>query len=321
MNLDFLKGKKVLVAGGAGLLGCSLTKHLISHGISVESTYFSRTPPKGLEAHYRQYDFTKFEDCLSATSGKDCVVIFAVQASGVSGMKKSPTTSIMPNLQIHAGLLEACSQNGVEKVVWVSSSTVYQEAFYPIREDQLDLNEPPYKLYLGVGWVYRYLEQLAQCYYLQRGLQVGIIRTANIYGPYDHFDDIKSHVIPALIKRALNKEDPFVVWGNGYTTRDFIYVDDLAVGVIKVLDKYCIADPINISSGDPVNVRELVDVILKTCGHSTTPHYDPTKPTAVPYRVLDNTKFDTLLGKIERTSIEEGIRKTVEWYISTLSRE
>ena len=108
----------------------------------------------------------------------------------------------MPNLDIHAGLLEACSQNGVEKVVWVSSSTVYQEAFYPIREEQLDLNKPPYKLYLGVGGVYRYLEQLAQCYYQQRGLQVGIIRTANIYGPYDHFDDIKSHVIPALIKRA-----------------------------------------------------------------------------------------------------------------------
>ena len=82
MNLDFLKGKKVLIAEGRDSLGCSLTKLLVSHEILVESTYFSRTPPKELESHYKQYDFTKFEDCLSATSGKDCVVIFAVQASG-----------------------------------------------------------------------------------------------------------------------------------------------------------------------------------------------------------------------------------------------
>lgn len=88
------------------------------------------------------------------------MIICAVQASGVAGVKQSPTASIMSNLEIHAGLLEACSQNGVEKVVWVSSSTVYQEVFCPIREDQLDLNKPPYKLYLGIGWVYRYLEQL-----------------------------------------------------------------------------------------------------------------------------------------------------------------
>lgn len=316
-----MKGKKILVAGGAGLLGMSLTQHLISHEMSVRSTYFSRKPPPQLKSHFERYDFTRFEDCLAATKGQDYVIISAVQTSGVSGVRQSPTASILPNLEIHAGLLEACCQNRVEKAVWISSSSVYQEAFHPIREDQMDLNQPPYELYQGIGWVYRYLEQLAQCYYQKRGLQIGVIRTSNIYGPYDRFDDEKSHVIPALIKRALAKENPFVVWGNGCTIRDFIYVDDLVVGVLKVLEEYCVADPINISNGNPVNIRELVEVILDICNHRISPLFDTTKPTAVPYRVLDNTKFETLFGKTKKTSLEDGLGKTVEWYTSSLSRE
>jgi len=315
------KDKKILVTGGAGLLGMNLTQRLVSLGIPVQSTYFSRKPLEQLKNHFRRYDFTKFEDCLAATKGQDYVIICAVQASGVSGVRQSPTASILPNLEIHAGLLEACSQNKVEKVVWVSSSTVYQEAYYPIREGQLDLNRPPYELYMGIGWVYRYLEQLAQCYYQKHGLQVGVIRTTNIFGPYDRFDDERSHVIPALIKRALHKEDPYIVWGNGSTVRDFIYVEDLVDGVMKVLEGYCNADPVNISNGTAVSIQQLTQVILRVCDHPVSPLFDSTKPTAVPYRVLDNTKADVILGNINKTSLEEGIRKTVDWYKSGLSRD
>ncbi len=222
MKLDFFKGKKVLITGGAGLLGTNITQRLVSGGIQVQSTYFSRIPPEHLKKHYQCYDFTKYEDCLAATQNQDYVIICAVQASGVTGMAQSPTASILPNLEIHAGLLEACCQNEVDKAVWISSSTVYQEAPFPIKEEQLDLNQQPYDLYQGIGWVYRYIEQLVRCYYEKRGLQIGVLRTSNIYGPYDRFDDKKSHVIPALIKRALNKETPFFVWGDGETIRDFI---------------------------------------------------------------------------------------------------
>jgi GDP-L-fucose synthase len=321
MNFKNMEGKKVLVTGGAGLLGTSLTKRLIDLGLSVTSTYFSRPPAETLKANYQRYDFTQYKDCLEATKGQDYVIICAVQASGVAGVRQSPTATILPNLDIHAGLLEACCENRIEKVVWISSSSVYQEAFYPIREDQLDLNQPTYELYQGIGWVYRYIEALARCYYDKRGLNIGVIRTTNIYGPYDRFDDQKSHVIPALIKRSLKKEEPFVVWGNGYTVRDFIYVDDLVEGVLKVLDKYCISEPINVSDGKPVSIKELVKTILEVCDHPASLKYDLTKPTAVPYRVLDNTKADTLLGKIDKTPLKEGIRKTVEWYRSSLARD
>lgn len=321
MTIDFLHGKKVLVTGGAGLLGTALTAKLVAAGIEVESTYFSRTPPPHLAHCYRQYDFSRYDECLAATAGKDVVVICAVQASGVKGVQESPTAALLPNLAIHAGLFEACANNSVEKAVWVSSSTVYQEAFHPIREDELDLNQPVYDLYAGIAWVYRYLEQLAACYYRKRSLQIGVIRTSNIYGPYDRFDDQKSHVIPALIKRALVKETPFTVWGTDATVRDFIYVDDLVEGVLRVLRDYCVAEPINISHGAPVTIRELVDVVLTACHHQGPVVFDVTKPTAVPYRVLDNGKCNRLLGEFPRTSLAEGIAKTVNWYTSSLARE
>ncbi|MEI6207213.1 MAG: NAD-dependent epimerase/dehydratase family protein [Desulfuromonadales bacterium] len=321
MDMSFLHGKKVLVTGGAGLLGMALTAECIKAGVDVESSYYSRTPPPELAAYFKPYDFNRFDDCLAATSGKDVVIICAVQAAGVQGIQQSPTSTLLPNLTIHAGLFEACAVNGVDRAVWVSSSTVYQEAFHPIRENQLDLNLPVYDLYTGIGGVYRYLEQLASCYYRKRGLKIGVIRTSNIYGPYDRFDDQKSHVIPALIKRALAGETPFTVWGNGYTVRDFIYVDDLVEGVLRVLQSYCNADPINISNGMPVTIRDLVDTVLEVCDRHMPVRFDAEKPTAVPYRVLDNSKCHALLGKFVRTPLTAGLRATVDWYRSAQSRE
>lgn len=321
MDPTFLKGKRVLVTGGAGLLGTALMYRLLQAGIDAVGTYFSRLPPADIASHYRQHDFTRYEDCLAATRDQDVVVICAVQAAGVKGVKESPTASLLPNLTMHAGLFEACSANGVEQAVWVSSSTVYQEAFRPIREDELDLNLPVYDLYAGIGWAYRYLEQMALCYRDKRGLRIGVIRTSNIYGPYDRFDEQRSHVIPALIKRALAKETPFTVWGNGHTVRDFVYVDDLVEGLLRVLEGYCCAEPVNLSHGTPSTISELVQTVLEVCDHRVELRYDAAGPTAVPYRVLDNTKARALLGDFPRTTLRDGIAKTVAWYLSEAARD
>lgn len=305
------------MAGGSGLVGTHLTRRLLEIGAEVRSSFNSRAPAQLAEC-YDRYDFTRFEDCLRATQDRECVFLCAVQSSGVLGMKKSPSAMLLPNLEIHAGILEACQKNKVKKVIWISSSTVYQEAFFPIKEHELDLNKPTYSLYQGVGWLYRYIEQLGRFYHEQGGLQVGIIRTTSIYGPHDQFDDAKSHVVPALIKRALRKEDPFVVWGREDTVRDFIYVEDLVDALVRMAnDEPCSCEPLNVCNGQPMTIRNAVDAILLACGHAVVPCFDSSKPTAVPYRALDMSRFEARYGKGPRTSFADGIRKTIDWYLST----
>lgn len=315
-----IKEKNILVAGGTGLVGTNLTKKFKNLGANVLSTCFSREPSL-LKENYKQFDFTEFKECIEATRNMDYVVICAAQTFGAKMMKENPTASLLPNLKINAGLLEACRTNNVERIILISSSTVYQEANYPISEDQLDLNKPPYNLYFGVGWLNRYIEQLAKFYCKIYNMKIGILRPTNIYGPHDKFDDEESHVIPALIKRALKKEDPYIVWGDGYTIRDFIYVEDFIDDLLDILIKHCICDPINISSGEGISIRDAVKVILDVCGHNVIPQYDETKPTAIPYRMLNTTKFESIFGKKKRTPFREGIAKTVEWYKSILNSE
>lgn len=314
-DLYNLQGKNILIAGGSGLVGTNLTKNVKDLGANVLSTYLSRRP-SFFKENYRQADFTKFEDCIDATRDMDYVVICAAKIFGVKMMKDDPTSDILSNLKINVGLLDACCINKVERVILISSSTVYQEADYPISESQLDLNKPPYELYFGVGWMNRFIEQLAKSYFSKYRIKIGIVRPTNIYGPYDNFDDERAHVIPSLIKRAVDKADPFVVWGNADIVRDFIYVDDFVEDLLDVLDGYCTCDPVNIASAETIDIKTAVKIILEICGHNVTPMYDQTKPTAIPYRLLDTTKFDSIFGKKKRIPLREGIARTVEWYKS-----
>ena len=311
-----LAGCNVLVAGGTGLVGTALVRRLVALGASVRATYHAR-PPVGPQACYRRADFTMVEDCLAATHGMEVAVICAAQTYGAQVMHDSPTSLVLPNLQINAGLLEACRLNRVARVVFISSSTVYQEAFHPIREDELDLNRPPYVLYQGVGWMKRYVEQLARFYHDRFGLRVAIVRPSNLYGPHDKFEEGRSHVLPALIKRAIDHEDPFVVWGTGDTVRDFLYVEDFVDDLLLVLERGCTGEPLNLGSGTALTVREAVHLILDVCDHQTLPRYDATKPDAIPYRMLDTTRANALLGVRPRTPFRTGIEQTVRWYVAS----
>ena len=304
---------KILVAGGTGLIGTNLARGLKETGAAVRASYHL-TVPAALEVEYQKYDFTSFEDCLTATAGMEAVFICAAQVFGVKGLTESPSASILPNLQINAGIFEACRQNGVKEIVFISSSTVYQAAAFPIREDQLDLNLPPYELYFGVGWLNRYLEQLAGLYRKKHGMRILIVRPTNIYGPYDHFDNERSHVIPALIRRALQKKVPFVIWGAGGEVRDFIYVDDFIADLLAIFRLDKTGEPINVGSGTPITVREAAEIILKTCGHGAPVEYDAAKPTAIPYRAVDIGRLEVLCGRRPRTSLAAGIKQTVAWY-------
>lgn len=309
-----IAGRKILVAGGSGLVGANLTRRLMREGADVTASYFTRPPAEDLAKVCRRFDFTAFEDCLKATAGAELAVLSAAHVSGAKGMRDNPTAFLLPNLQIQAGLLEACSRNRVKKVVLLSSSTVYQPADHPVAEAELDLNQPPFDLYFGVGWLNRYLEKLAAFYQKTGRLQVQILRPTNLYGPHDHFDPDHAHVLPALIRRAVEKENPFVVWGDGGVVRNFLFIEDFVADLLLVLGKDGPGEPLNVASDVNTTIREAVTVVLNAAGHRVEPRFDLSKPTAIPYRALETERFSAAFGRRPRTTLAEGVKRTIEWY-------
>jgi GDP-L-fucose synthase len=306
------QGRKILVAGGTGLVGANLVPLLHRQGAQVHATFLSHQPP-GLPELYSPADFTDPPTALRLTTGMDDLVICAAYSTGIEDMRKNPTAGILPNLLITANLLEAARVNKLQRVIVLSSSTVYQPADHPIREEELDLNQPPHEAYLAIGNVYRFLEQLCQVYRQQFGLRISILRPSSIYGPHDHFEPGRSHVLPALIRRALQKETPFRVWGSPTVVRDFVFVADVVDAIVQILDHDC-PGPLNIGLGQGVTVSEAVQTILDLCDHPAPIEYDVRQPSAIPYRVLDTSKYAALFGNPAKTSLVEGLRQTIAWY-------
>ena len=157
-------------------------------------------------------------------------------------------------------------------------------------------------------------EKLGMYYSEQYGMKVGIVRPYNAYGPRDHFDAEKSHVIPALIKRVFDGENPLRVWGSGNQTRAFLYVEDFAVGLISAIEKYPVADPVNIGTDEEVSIKKLIEMIVVISGKKNAIEFDTTKPDGSPRRNSDNTKAVEKIGFVAKTKLEEGLKKTIEWY-------
>ena len=314
--------KEILIAGGTGLVGSNLTFKLLQLGWPVVSTIFRNSNPIFSEICVK-YDFLDFEQCLEATRNKQSVVLCATATYGVKKNIENPTSSILPNLKIAVGLLDASARNKVNTIIIISSTTLYQPAFYPIREDALDLNIPPYHSYSEVGWYNRYLEQLASLYAKTYGMRIIIFRPTSLYGPYDKFGHENSNVIPALIKRALNEEAPFPVWGSPHVVRDFLYVEDFIDDITYALTHKDIPSntPFNICNGGPLSIGDAAGIILKVCGHDAEVTFDADKPSSIPYRVVDDTKYRCYFGYKNRTLFELGIKKTVDWYKKSIKKE
>jgi len=311
---NLFKNKKILVAGGSGLVGTNLLIRLIKLESKVLASYKTKVKEKKLMKYYRKYNFVKMKDCISATKNMKVVFICAVQGAGIKGMANNFTNSLTSNILIRANLIEACKINKVKNIVWVSSSTVYQPLDKKIKEVKLNLNLEPYSIYGGVGWVYRYLEKLFQYYKKINRMNIKILRTSSIYGPFDNFEENKSHVIPALIKKNFLKKKHLEVWGDKKVVRDFVYVDDLVDAMLKVTFNKKINTPINFSSGRPTTIYSLAEKILKISNSSQKINLNHIERSSASYRVLDNEKINSLIKNLQRTSLDTGLKKTIDWY-------
>ncbi len=309
MEIDnFYKNKKVLVTGGSGLLGTHLTRILSESGAIVRSVFHKKDPQEILDSvEYVQYDLRNYEDCRKATNAIDYVFHCAAISLGAKIIKEDPKSLVTPNIIMNSNLLDASVDSGVKRFLFVSSNVVYPDLDHPVREEEATGDF--FALYKGPATMKYFTEKLCDFYSSKYPMKCIVVRPANYFGPHDKIGE-GSHVIPALIERALNKEDPFLVWGTGENVKDFIYVEDIALGVKEAMKKDL--TPLNIGSGKGYKIKEIVKTILDLTNYKGTVEYDSSKPDAIMYRVLDIKKSEFIPQK----TLIEAIKKTIEWHKS-----
>lgn len=315
---SFFQKKNVLVAGGSGFVGTNLTKKLIQLGANVRSTFYSKEPKIKFDSvEYFRSDFLNAEDCYKATSGMDYVFMCAANSSGASVMQNTPLVHLTPNVIMNTQILASAYENSVKKFCFISSNTVYPLTDFPVTEN--DARYEFYEKYFIVGWMKQFSEIMCQMYsnYLKIPMTTLVVRPGNLYGPFDKFNKNESKVVAALIRRAIEGENPFVVWGDGYDVKDFLYIDDFIEGLLLAFKNPSDLSPINIASGQPVTIRELLDVILNiTDQQNLNINYDTLKPTMIPKRLISIEKIKTITGWKPTTLLHSGIEETVNWYQS-----
>ena len=313
----WLKDRKVLVAGGTGFVGVNLINRLLDLGADVRATLHNREPVINDDRiEYVRVDLTEAEDCAKAVEGIEYVFMFAANTSGAAVMEKTPLAHVTPNVIMNTLMLEAAHKAGVLKYLWPSSNTVYPSSDNPVKEDEM-MSGPPFEKYFSVAWMKRFGEILCEMYStkIKNPMTTVVVRPANIYGIYDDFAWETSHVVPALIRKVIERHDPLEVWGDGNDIKDLIYVEDFVEGILLAMEKVSTFDPINIGTGIPVTVKNVLAAALEADGYTDAKIvFNDSKPSMIPKRLIDVSKAERVLGFSATTPLKEGIKKTVEWY-------
>jgi len=321
--MGFWNQRRVLVTGGSGFVGSHVTELLLARGARVTVTA-RRPSPANLravqsEVEVRVGDLEDASFARGALRGQEIVLHLAAHVGGVEYNRVRHATLFLRNLRPFLNVLEGARDEKIERLLVTSSACVYpRECAYPISERD-GMTAAPEATNAGYGWSKRMQEYLGAAFSQEHGLPVAVARPFNAYGPRDDFRPERSHVIPALVRRVLDGEDPLVVWGSGNQTRTFLYVKDLAEGLLLVAEKHPTAEPVNLGSGEEVTIRTLVDAILRAAGRSPRVVFDSTRPEGQPRRSCDMTRMRAVLGWEPKTLLEDGLRETIAWYQTSLA--
>jgi len=304
-----LKEKKILLTGGAGFLGKAVYNKLIGRGV----------PPKNIKIpRSKETDLRKWENCLSAVKDVDIVIHLAAKVGGIGYNRQKPAELFYDNAIMGIQLMEAAKREGVEKFTAVGTVCAYPK-YTPVPFKEEDLwNGYPEETNAPYGLAKKMLLVQSQAYRQQYGFNSIFLLPVNLYGPEDNFDPQSSHVIPALIKKFADaiekKEERVVVWGTGSPSREFLYVEDAAEGIILATERYDRSDPVNIGAGFEIKIKDLVDLIADYTGFSGEILWDASKPDGQPRRCLDTSKAEKEFGFKAKMPFREGLKETVEWY-------
>ncbi len=304
-----LENKRVLVTGGNGFLGQSVVAQLQKAGCSE-----ILTPRK------KDYDLREIEQIRSLFRDlrPDIIIHAAAVVGGIGANMEHPGNFFYDNLIMGVQLIEEARLNNVEKFVTVGTVCAYPKFTpVPFKEDDL-WNGYPEETNAPYGLAKKALLVQGQAYRQQYGFRSIFLLPVNLYGPRDNFDPSSSHVIPALIKKCLDAQEAdlheIVIWGDGSATREFLYVDDAAEGIVLAALNYDKPDPVNLGSGEEISIRELIEMIVEYTGFKGKLIWDTSKPNGQPRRKLDTTRAEQEFNFCSKTSFPEGLTKTIEWY-------
>ena len=310
-----LSTKRICVTGGAGFLGQHLVRNLQSKG--AHDIFIPRYP---------EYDLVKGEDIarMLADAQPDIIIHLATHVGGIGANLARPAEFFYDNLMMGVQLMHQAWQRGVEKVVALGTICAYPK-FTPIpfKEEHL-WDGYPEETNAPYGLAKKMLLVQSQAYRQQYGFNSIFLLPVNLYGPGDNFDPASSHVIPALIRKCVEAKeqgaDEIVAWGDGSPTREFIYVDDAAEGIALATQYYNRSDPVNIGSNFEISIKDLTELIARLTGFEGSVRWDTSKPNGQPRRKLDTTRAKEYFGFSAKTNFEDGLRKTIEWYLANRSK-
>ena len=314
---NILKNKNILVLGGSGFIGSNLINALTEFSSNLKGTYLNNKPRIiNPDIEWIKADLTNPNVYKNLINNIDYVFISAAYTRGASVMVNSPMDLVTQNIVMNSYIFDQCYKNNIEKLLFISSSVVYPEKENNSMVETQSMTGNPPNIYFPVGWMKRYSELLSRTYSenIKDGFKTVIIRPSNIYGPYDNFDPEESHVIPSLIRRVVNKEKPFEIWGNGKDQRDFIYIDDFIDGVINSFNTNFKYTELNLSANKNFSINDVLNTLFKIEDYYPKVKYDLSKPQTIKSRHISNEKASKLIAFNPKINLLNGLTKTIEWY-------
>ena len=303
-----LASKRVVVTGGSGFLGRHVVAALGTRGCTV------------LVPRKAQYDLTHDADVerMYAELAPHVVLHLAAVVGGIGANRDSPGRFFFENVMLGALTMEHARRSGVEKFVGIGTICAYPR-LAPVPFLERDLwNGYPEETNAPYGIAKKMLLVQGQAYRQEYGFNAIHLLPVNLYGPHDNFDPKSSHVIPALIRKCLEAAETgasdVVIWGTGNATREFLFVEDCAEGIVLATERYDDPEPVNIGAGFEIGIRELAELVAEFTGFTGTLTFDRTKPDGQPRRMLDVTRAERRFGFKATTDFRAGLRRTIEWY-------
>jgi GDP-L-fucose synthase len=311
--VTFWQDKRILLTGGAGFLGSSIVERLKERGVQDSQISIPRS---------RDLDLRRWENCVEAVRDRDIVIHLAAKVGGIGFNQAYPGELFYDNAIMGIQLIEAARQEWVEKCVILGTVCAYPK-FTPVPFREEDLwNGYPEETNAPYGIAKKALLVQLQAYRQQYGFNGIFLLPVNLYGPRDNFNPESSHVIPALIKKFVDAtregRRTVDVWGTGVASREFLYVDDAAEGIVLATERYNKPEPVNLGAGREISIHDLVELIRIHTGFSGEVTWDKSKPDGQPRRCLAVSRSLKEFGFKAKTPFNEGLQRTVDWYRSTL---